>query len=121
MGETGCRAEGVGAPARGNNPLTAANLLGMGTDAVSGAAVGRIVVTEKGGKRTEHFLKPSIYVELEAHIALTPELVLRFLGKHPGSEVLSLKPGPALNTVIWKNGLEQRSQARRTEVRGLPV
>ena len=29
MGETGCRTEGVGAPARGSNPLTAANLLGI--------------------------------------------------------------------------------------------
>ncbi|WP_459852489.1 hypothetical protein [Humidesulfovibrio idahonensis] len=69
MGETGCRAEGVGAPARGSNPFTATNLLGMGTDPVSGAAAGRIVVTEKGGKRTEHFLTPETYLELEAHIA----------------------------------------------------
>jgi integrase len=68
MGETGCRAEGIGAPARGSNPLTAANLLGMGTDPVSGASVGRIIVTEKGGKHTEHFLKPETYHELEAHI-----------------------------------------------------
>ena len=41
------------------------------------------------------------------HIALTPELVLRFLDKNPGSEVLSLKPGPALDTVIWKNGVSR--------------
>ncbi len=41
------------------------------------------------------------------HVALTPELVLRFLGKHPGSEVLSLKPGPALDTVVWKNGVSR--------------
>lgn len=41
------------------------------------------------------------------HVALTPELVLRFLGKNPGSEVLSLKPGPALDTVIWKNGVSR--------------
>lgn len=69
MGETGCRAEGVGAPARGSNPLTAVNLLGMGTDPVSGASVGRITVQEKGGKRTEHFVQPTTYRELEAHIA----------------------------------------------------
>lgn len=69
MGETGCRAEGVGAPARGSNPLTAENLLGMGTDPVSGDAVGRITVTEKGGKQTEHFLEPETYRELQAHIA----------------------------------------------------
>jgi len=69
MGETGCRTEGVGAPARGSNPLTGANLLGMGTDPISGAAVGRITVTEKGGKHTEHFLTPETYRELEAHIA----------------------------------------------------
>ncbi len=69
MGETGCRTEGVGAPARGSNPLTAANLFGMGKDPVSGDAAGRIVVTEKGGKQTEHFVQPSTYRELEAHIA----------------------------------------------------
>lgn len=69
MGETGCRAEGAGAPARGSNPLTALNLLGLGTDPISGAAAGRIVVTEKGGKRTEHFLTPETYRELETHIA----------------------------------------------------
>jgi len=68
MGETGCRTEGVGAPARGSNPLTAANLLGMGADPVSGDAVGRIVVTEKGGKRTEHFVNPATYREIEEHI-----------------------------------------------------
>jgi len=69
MGETGCRAEGVGAPARGCNPLTASNLLGLGMDPISGDAVGRITVTEKGGKHTEHFLKPETYHELEARIA----------------------------------------------------
>ncbi len=41
------------------------------------------------------------------HVALTPELVLRFLDKNPGSEVLSLKTGPALDTVIWKNGVSR--------------
>ncbi len=69
MGETGCRTEGVGTPARGSNPLTATNLLGLATDPVSGDAAGRIVVTEKGGKRTEHFLTPETYRELETHIA----------------------------------------------------
>ena len=69
MGETGCRTEGVGAPARGSNPFTATNLLGMGTDPVSGEVAWRITVTEKGGKHTEHFLKPETYRELEAHIA----------------------------------------------------
>ncbi|WP_459855803.1 hypothetical protein [Humidesulfovibrio idahonensis] len=69
MGETGCRTEGVGAPARGSNPLTASNLLGLGVDPISGAAVGRITVTEKGGKPTEHFVQPSTYRELETHIA----------------------------------------------------
>jgi len=69
MGETGCRTEGVGAPARGSNPLTASNLLGLGTDPVSGDVAGRIVVAEKGGKHTEHFVQPSTYRELEAHIA----------------------------------------------------
>ncbi len=68
MGETGCRTEGVGAPARGSNPLTAANLLGMGTDPVSGDAVGRIMVVEKGGKLTEHFVDSTTYRELKAHI-----------------------------------------------------
>ncbi len=41
------------------------------------------------------------------HIALTPELVVRFIHKNPGSEALSLKPRPALNTVIWKNGVSR--------------
>lgn len=68
MGETGCRTEGVGAPARGSNPLMAANLLGMGTAPVSGEAAGRVSVTEKGGKRTKHFVQPSTYHELETHI-----------------------------------------------------
>lgn len=75
MGETGCRAEGVGAPARGNNPVTASNLLGLGMDPISGDAVGRIVVTEKGGKHTEHLVQPSTYRELEAHIAEHGQLV----------------------------------------------
>jgi len=39
------------------------------------------------------------------HVALTPELVLRFIGKHPGSEALSLKPGPTVHIVIWKNAV----------------
>ncbi|MBI5519141.1 MAG: hypothetical protein HY916_03665 [Desulfovibrio sp.] len=69
MGETGCRAEGVGAPARGSNPLTSENLLGMCTEPISGTAAGRIVVTEKGGKQTEHFVRPETYRELEEHIA----------------------------------------------------
>lgn len=33
-------------------------------------------------------------------IALTLQGVLRFIDKNPGSEVLSLKPGPVLDTVI---------------------
>ena len=41
------------------------------------------------------------------HILLTPELVLRFLGKNPGSEALSLKSGSSLDTVIWKNGVSR--------------
>ncbi len=41
------------------------------------------------------------------HVALTPDLVLRFLGKNPGSEVLSLKSGPVQDTVIWKNGVSR--------------
>lgn len=45
LGETGCRAEGVGAPARGSSPPTAANLLGMGTEPISGDAAGRITAS----------------------------------------------------------------------------
>jgi len=41
------------------------------------------------------------------HVVLTPGLILRFVGKNPGSEVPSLKSGPALNTVIWKNGVSR--------------
>lgn len=49
------------------------------------------------------------------HVALTPELVLRFLDKNPGSEVLSLKPGPALDTVIWKNGVSRSGKRVNAE------
>lgn len=41
------------------------------------------------------------------HVELTPEHVLRFIDKNLGSEALSLKPGPALDTVIWKNGMSR--------------
>ena len=41
------------------------------------------------------------------HIALTQEHVLRFIDKNPGSEALSLKSGPALDVVIWKNGVSR--------------
>jgi hypothetical protein len=41
------------------------------------------------------------------HIALTSALALRFIDKNPGSEALSLKPGPVLATVIWKNGVSR--------------
>ena len=41
------------------------------------------------------------------HVALKPELVLRFIDKNPGSEVLSLKQGSVLDTVIWKNGVSR--------------
>ena len=41
------------------------------------------------------------------HIALTLQHVLRFIDKNPGSEALSLKPGPVLDTVIWKNGVSR--------------
>jgi hypothetical protein len=41
------------------------------------------------------------------HIRVTPDLVLRFLGKNPGSEVLSLKSGLVQDTVIWKNGVSR--------------
>jgi len=68
MGETGCRAEGVGAPARGSNPLTVANLLGMGADPVSGDSVGRIMVIEKGGKQTKHYVGADTYQVLADHI-----------------------------------------------------
>jgi len=68
MGETGCRAEGVGTPARGSNPLTVANLLGMGADPVSDDPVGRILVTEKGGKQTEHYVGADTYQVLADHI-----------------------------------------------------
>jgi len=41
------------------------------------------------------------------HIPLAPELVKRFLGKNPGSEALSLKSSPVLDSVIWKNGVSR--------------
>lgn len=158
IGKIGYRAEGGGAPARGNNPLTAASLLGMGTDPVSGNATGLITVTEKGGKQPEHFLEPETYRELDEHIqshgqlaspfrtflraieaaawvgwlpeapnekakrsaarmetafpkrehiALTPGLVKRILGKNSGSETLSLKPDSALHIVICKSGVNR--------------
>jgi hypothetical protein len=75
MGETGCRAEGVGAPARGSNPLTVANLLGMGADPVSDEAAGRILVIEKGGKQTEHYVGAATYQALADHIQEHGQLV----------------------------------------------
>lgn len=44
------------------------------------------------------------------HIALTPELIFRFLGKNPGGEVLSLNPGSTLGVVIWRNGVSHRGK-----------
>lgn len=41
------------------------------------------------------------------HVGLTPDLVLRFLNNNPGSEALSLRQGPVLNTIIWKNGVSR--------------
>jgi hypothetical protein len=66
--ESGCRAEGVGAPSRGSNPLTQANLRGIVTDPVNGLTAGSIEVVEKGGKRTTHFVTTRTYAELNAHL-----------------------------------------------------
>lgn len=70
----GCRAEGVGAPARGRNPLTKENLGGIAIDPISGQAMGTVVVKEKGGKVTTHFLPPEQYGQLADFLSKNHEL-----------------------------------------------
>jgi len=41
------------------------------------------------------------------HVLLTLQHVLRFIDKNPGSEALSLKSCPVLDSVIWKNGVSR--------------
>lgn len=73
--EGGLRAEGVGAP-RGElrNPLISKALKGVRPDPVNGEERGVIVVKEKGGKVTEHFVSLGAYRQLEEHLTLYGEL-----------------------------------------------
>ena len=68
--EGGLRVEGVGAPSnrRLKNPLTRTGLHGIGTDPVTGLAVGIVASVEKGGKETEHFISVETYLRLDEHI-----------------------------------------------------
>lgn len=68
--EGGLRAEGVGAPSNRTvrNPLTKNGLHGVGTDPVTGAAVGIVVTAEKGGKKTAHYVSVETYRKLEEYI-----------------------------------------------------
>ena len=118
MGETGCRTEGVGAPARGSNPLTSANLLGLGTDPVSGASVGRITVTEKGGKHTEHFVQPSTYRELEGHIVEHGQLASLYRTFLRAVEAAARATGqyaPGRGTHGWKHSFAQERMHEAVE------
>jgi len=80
--EGGLRAEGVGAPSnrRVKNPLTAKGLRGMGTDPVTGGAVGIVASKEKGGKETEHNVSVETYRRLEAYIRLHGKLESDYSG-----------------------------------------
>ncbi|WP_298268569.1 hypothetical protein [Geobacter sp.] len=68
--EGGLRAEGVGAPSnrRVKNPLTGEGLHGIGSDPVTGGAVGIVASVEKGGKETEHYVSVETYRRLERYI-----------------------------------------------------
>jgi hypothetical protein len=48
--------------------LTSQALRGIGGDPVTGAAVGIVVVVEKGGKLTEHYVSVETYRRLEKHL-----------------------------------------------------
>jgi len=68
--EGGLRTEGVGAPSnrRLKNPFTSNGLRGIGTDPVTGSAVGLVASVEKGGKETEHYVSVPTYRGLEEYI-----------------------------------------------------
>lgn len=80
--EGGLRAEGVGAPSnrRAKNPLTREGLRGIGTDPVTGAAVGIIASKEKGGKKTEHYISVETYRRVESYLHLHGRLESDYSG-----------------------------------------
>lgn len=67
--EGGCRAEGVGAPSRFNNPFSQQNLKGITRNNVTGEPVGAIQTKEKGGKWTTHFISVKTYNEVANYLA----------------------------------------------------
>lgn len=73
--ESGCRAEGVGAPSNGHdNPLTSKNLGGIGKDPVTNKQVGKITTIEKGGKVTEHYISKETFRDLKEALRLGSQL-----------------------------------------------
>lgn len=68
--EGGLRAEGVGAPSNRKlkNPLSDKGLRGTANDPVAGNRVGIVVVKEKGGKETEHYVSLETYRRVESYI-----------------------------------------------------
>ena len=67
--EGGLRAEGVGAPTNGiSNPLKLSALAGIVIDPITKKNVGSVVVKEKGGKETSHYVSVETYQRLEKHL-----------------------------------------------------
>jgi hypothetical protein len=75
--ESGCRAEGVGAPAKSvKNPLTTANFtdhktgkpLGIGKDPITGKDAVPFWTKEKGGKLAYHYMSPETFSRVQAHL-----------------------------------------------------
>ncbi len=75
--EAGCRAEGVGAPRKGSNPFTLANLsdpetgelMGAGIDPVTGKQAVRLWTREKGGKTAMKYCRVGLGKRLKRYLA----------------------------------------------------
>jgi len=101
--EAGCRAEGVGAPQRGHNPLLLENFanpetgerFGIASDPVTGQPAAPLWTKEKGGKTAYKYCSPGLSSDLELYF------------KHSGPKGLSdsyhhyLK---AVNDALVKSG-----------------
>ena len=75
----GLRAEGVGAPSgKLGNPLTWENMKGLVPDPVTKQRVGRVLVREKGGKWTNHYIPREIYLRIVRHLEQHGSLQSRY-------------------------------------------